>query len=149
MLTLLRISDVISMKVELGKLETANDRVDLGSYTISDGDTVVFRNGQPVRPIQINTPRGLLRGGVLRQAGVGSHEASSAEERRWGSSLSPPRTGAMTTGASSGTCSGRSRSTRPSFPARSRRLRPYCYPGRRGRYAGLLEGLALRRRPGS
>ena len=44
---------------------------------LTDGDTVVLRNGQRVRLIQIDTPEVYFGTEVLRKAGVRSDEAST------------------------------------------------------------------------
>ena len=45
---------------------------------VTDGDTVVLRNGQRVRLVQIDTPEVYFRRGVLRTGGVGDDEAAPA-----------------------------------------------------------------------
>ena len=44
---------------------------------VTDGDTVVLRNGQPCPTRSGRHPRGLLRDGVLRRAGIACNEAAA------------------------------------------------------------------------
>ena len=112
---------------------------------VADGDTVVLRNGQTVRLVQIDTPEVYFG---TECYGPRRRRARSGCSRGYPRpALAEPATDRVDgTGGCSATSSAQGWPERERAARPGRAAAPYFYLGRRGRYATLLERLALRAR---